>query len=399
MDKKYAYIPRIAQNLLKEGMRDFPVCLITGARQTGKSTLLREELKGVRYVTLDDLDLRHLALEDPKLFFEKFPPPLIIDEIQYAPNLLSYIKIAVDANRQSMGQFILTGSQTFQVMKGVSESLAGRIDLFDLYPLTWSELIHAGHLKGHGDYPHLIQTLRKGFYPELYSLEKTHLSRWFKAYITTYLERDVRHIKAVADLSQFQIFLKLLAVRSGQLLKLSEIAKEVGISSSTAKEWLSILESTYIIYLLRPYFNNQSKKYVKAPKLYFHDTGLLCHLLGLESNEQLENSPFLGSIFENMVILEKVKHLAYSQSPLKGYYYRTQSGVEVDFVLADTTILQAYEIKWTMKPHTRMVSGLKTLKQDFPKAELFLLTLNEEFPGLPQHAEIQCKHWSILAKS
>ncbi|MCB1106671.1 MAG: ATP-binding protein [Chlamydiia bacterium] len=393
MNQKHLYIPRIAQNLLQEGVKDFPVCLITGARQTGKVTLLREELKGMRYVTLDDLDTRALALRDPKLFFEKHPPPLIIDEIQYAPDLLSYIKIKVDERRREMGQFVLTGSQTFQVMKGVSESLAGRVDLFDLYPLTWSELKGGGHGANCFDYETLIQTLRQGFYPELYSLEKTHMTRWFKGYVRTYLERDVRHIKAVMDLASFQIFLKLLAARVGQLLNVSEVAKEVGISSSTAKEWLSILESTYIVYLHRPFFSNHSKRYVKSPKLYFYDTGLLCHLLGIESNDQLENSPFLGSIFENMVILEFVKHLAYSQSPLKCYFYRTQAGAEVDLILADIKPVKAYEIKFAMKLNSHMTTGLNRLKKDFPEVDLALLSLATHFPGIPHHGNIRCLHW------
>ncbi|MCP5506274.1 MAG: ATP-binding protein [Chlamydiales bacterium] len=393
MREKKPFIPRVAQRLLREGIQSFPVTLITGARQTGKSTLIREELSDMTYVTLDDLDARGLALTDPRLFFEKFSPPVIIDEIQYAPELLSYIKIIVDENRQTMGQFVLTGSQIFPLMKGVSESLAGRVMVFDLFALTWNELIAGGYLKDPTDYQTLLQTLRQGFYPELYALDKTHMTRWFRSYVRTYIERDVRHIKAVVDLASFQTFMKLLAARVGQLLNLSEIAKEVGISSSTAKEWLSILESTYIIYQLRPFFRNQSKRYVKSPKLYFCDTGLLCHLLGIESNDQLQNSPFLGSIFENMVVLEFVKHLDYSLSPQKCYFHRTQAGSEVDLILAGIKPEKAYEIKFAMRLNSHMASGLSRLKKEAPDVELALLSLAENYPGIPHHGEIKCLHW------
>ncbi len=394
MAKRSFYIPRIAEQLLREAITEYPACLITGPRQAGKSTLMKQVLSSYTYITLDDLDLRDLAINDPKRFLLTYPAPVVIDEIQYAPNLLSYIKIAIDEERSRMGQFVLTGSQTFQVMDGVSESLAGRVDIFDLYPLTWKELIDDHRVQNPKmHFQVLIEILFKGFYPELHVFEKSHISRWFRAYIKTYLERDVRDIKAIPDLSRFQKFIRLLAPRVGQLFNQSEVAKETGIASSTAKDWLSILESTYIVYLLKPFHNNATKRLVKSPKLYFYDTGLLCYLLGIESTDQLQKSPFCSSIFENMVVMEAVKHLEYKLSAKKVYYYRTTNDLEIDLVIAGAHVEKAIEIKYTMSPNRRMAANLTHFKADHPEATVILASLAVDFPGLPQYPDVQCLHW------
>ncbi|MCP5491521.1 MAG: ATP-binding protein [Chlamydiales bacterium] len=394
MDKHSLYIPRAAEQLLKESVAEYPACLITGPRQAGKSTLMKQFLSGYTYVTLDDLDVRDLALNDPKRFLQTYPTPVVIDEIQYAPNLLSYIKMAIDKDRGRMGQFVLTGSQTFQVMDGVSESLAGRVDIFDLYPLTWKELLNDRRVENpKTHFQALVETIFKGFYPELHVFEKSHVSRWFRGYIKTYLERDVRDIKAIPDLSRFQKFIRLLAPRVGQLLNLSEVAKEAGIASSTAKDWLSILESTYIIYLLKPFHNNTTKRLVKSPKLYFYDTGLLCYMLGIESTDQLQKSPFCPSIFENMVIIEVIKGLEYTLSAKKAYYFRTTNDLEIDLVIAGVHIEKAIEIKYTMSPNRRMAGNLNHFKKAYPDASVILASLATDFPGLPHCPDVHCLNW------
>lgn len=394
------YISRQVEKLLQDALKQFPACLITGPRQAGKSTLLQHFLKEYQYANLDDLDVRALAKEDPKYFFEKYPPPVVIDEIQYAPELLSYIKILIDKDRDLCGRFVLTGSQIFQVMKGVSESLAGRIAIFDLYPLMWNELYQGQCLtENPKSLDQLFDLFIKGFYPELYTKEKLNLDLWFRTYIRTYIERDVRDIKAIVDLSRFQTFMQVLAARVGRLINYSEISKEIGISVSTVKDWFSILESTYIIRLLRPFHNNMNKRLVKSPKLYFVDTGLLCHLLGLTSKEQIEKSPFRGFIFENMLILETIKKLETEISPLKCYFYKTINDLEVDLVLATTHIQKAFEIKFSMTPNQRMAQGLSRFKKDFPQAETSLISLSTSHVGFPGMKEIHSLHWTEYISS
>lgn len=389
------YIPRHIEKLLLQALKQFPACMITGPRQAGKSTLLEHCLKDYQFANLDDFDVRALAKEDPKYFFERYPPPLVIDEIQYAPELLSYIKILIDKDRKLAGRFVLTGSQTFQVMKGVSESLAGRIAIFDLYPLMWRELFFGNCLdKNSSSVDQLFDLFLKGFYPEIHTKDDLNLDLWFRTYVRTYIERDVRDIKAIVDLSRFQTFMQVLAARVGRILNLSEIAKEIGLSVKTVKDWLSILEATYIIRLLKPFHGSMKKRLIKSPKLYFVDNGLLCHLLGLNSKEQLEKSPFKGFIFENLIILETIKKLETEVSHLKCYFYKTLDDLEIDLVLATTHIQKAYEIKFSMTPKRRMVHALSRLGRDLPDVEMFLISLATDFPGFPGFEGIQPLHWS-----
>lgn len=283
------YYSRILGKLIIAALKQFPVCLITGARQAGKSTLLKNILSGFNYVTLDDPLMRMLAIDDPELFLSKNSFPLIIDEIQYAPGLLSYLKMRIDENRHAYGQYVLTGSQIFQLMKGVSESLAGRIAIFNLYPFSWKEVQEIFDHQNIDDKTCAKQIIQ-GFYPEFFVNPSLDKNLWFGSYLSTYIERDVRNIKTITDLGRFQTFIALLAARAGKLLNISEVAKECGITQPTAKDWLSILESTYIIYILKPYHNNLSKRLVKSPKIYFTDTGLLCYLLGIDSEERFFKS-------------------------------------------------------------------------------------------------------------
>lgn len=362
------YIPRRIEKSLLSALKSFPAVLITGPRQAGKSTLLMHLLKSYRYVSLDDPILRKAAADDPELFLTENPAPLIIDEIQYVPQLFSYLKRRIDENRHSYGQYVLTGSQTFQLMKGVSESLAGRIAIFQLYPFCSSEIAADTHTE-------LVQRMLQGFYPEFFINKELLPNRWFGSYLNTYIERDLRNLKAISDLTRFQTFIQLLAYRSGQLLNLSEVGKECGISQTTAKDWLSILESTYIVYVLRPYFNNHTKRLVKSPKIYFVDTGLLCYLLGLDSAEQLQKSPFRGHVFENMVILDFVKTFSYDAARTNFYFYRTASGVEVDLLIEKGGDLFAFEIKYSQSPTSDFIQPLKLFIKDHPIKKGALLNL------------------------
>lgn len=386
------YLKRDLEKELQNALTQFPVLLITGCRQSGKSTLLSQLFADFTYVSLDDPMLRQKALKDPALFMSQHSAPLIIDEIQYAPELLSYIKMNVDANRSEYGQYILTGSQIFPMMHGVSESLAGRVGIFELYPLSWNELIsNVSTSKGVQNDPDCTWHMVRGFYPELYAMPHIMPNRWMGSYFSTYVERDVRHIKAISDISRFEAFVALLATRAGQLLNLSEVAKQVGITQPTARDWLSILESTYIVQLLRPYYNNQSKRIRRAPKLYFADTGLLCYLLGIYSDEELQRSSHIGHIFKNMVVMEFIKRAKTLPRRIPCYYWNDTSS-EVDLVVESGGAVHAFEIKYAKEVRSRQFSNLERFKKANPKAKTHLLTLRENKLQLTK--EIQCLFWA-----
>ncbi|MBS0607206.1 MAG: ATP-binding protein [Verrucomicrobia bacterium] len=382
------YLHRQLEKPLKEVLEQFPVVLITGPRQAGKSTLLQHCLKGYNYVTLDDPLIRNLAESDPALFLKTYEAPLIIDEIQYAPALLSYIKINVDANRRAHGQYVLTGSQIFPLMKGVAESLAGRIAILQLYPLSWKEIQHADLWEERV----LAEQILKGFYPEFQVEPELQPKYWHSAYLSTYLERDLRTMRNIQDLGQFQRYLVLLASRTGQLFNLNEIGKECGISQTTAKDWLMLLQATSIVYLLEPYARNLTKRIVKSPKLLFVDTGLLCYLLRIESVEQLIHSPFRGHIFENMVIMEKVKQFAGKGERAPCYFYRTAKGLEIDLLIDHGDHLDAFEIKFTSSPKVEMTEPLEEFKKEYPVKKCALLNLRKD--KFPFSNGIIAEHWS-----
>ena len=383
------YLHRKLEGPLKEALKQFPVVLITGARQAGKSTLLQNTLKNYKYVTLDDILVRELAESDPELFLKTYPTPLIIDEIQYVPSLLSYIKINVDADRRNYGQYVLTGSQIFSLMKGVSESLAGRIAIFNLYPLSWREIPNIDPY----DEIKVAETMLKGFYPEFQVNPNLKAKLWHSSYLSTYIERDIRTLRNIQDLGQFQRFLVLLAARAGQLLNLNEIGKECGISQTTAKDWLILLQSTFLIYLLEPYARNLTKRVVKTPKLFFVDTGLLCYLLRINSVEQLIHSPFSGHIFENMVVIERIKQFAEKGERAPCYFYRTSGGLEIDLLIDYGEYFEAYEIKFTSKPSSEMIRSLLQFKNKFPIKKAALLNLRKD--KYPFSNEIAAEHWSL----
>jgi hypothetical protein len=384
------YIHRQLEKPLKEALEQFPVVLITGPRQAGKSTLLQHCLKGVHYVTFDDVLIRQLAESDPALFLKTYEPPLIIDEIQYVPSLLSHIKMKVDADRGRNGQYILTGSQIFPLMKGVSESLAGRIAIFQLYPLGWREIPH----KDLYDVRAVAEQMLKGFYPAFEVDPQLNPKFWHSAYLSTYLERDLRTMRNIHDLGQFQRYLVLLASRAGQLFNLNEIGKECGISQTTAKDWLMLLQASSIVYLLEPYARNMTKRVIKSPKLFFVDTGLLCYLLRIENVEQLIHSPFGGHVFENMVVMEKIKLFAEKGERAPCYFYRTAKGSEVDLLIDHGDTFDAYEIKFSSTPKADMTYSLAQFGEEYPVKKSALLNLRRE--KHPFSNGINAEHWSVV---
>ena len=316
----------------------FPILAITGPRQSGKTTLAKSLNPGRAYVSLEEPDQRELALVDPRGFLARFPDGAVGDEAQHAPDLMSYLQGLVDARRR-MGDFVLTGSQQFGLMSRITQSLAGRVGRIELLPFSLPELAGAGLLPGDLD-----TLLWRGAYPPLYDRPLAP-GDWFPSYIATYLERDVRQLLAVRDLTLFQRFVRLCAARTGQLLNLSALANDCGISHTTAREWLSVLEASYLVLLLPPYFRNFGKRLVKTPKLYFLDTGLAAALLGIRDSAALNIHPQRGALFETLVIGEFVKQRFNAGQPAGLWFWRDNTGNEVDLLFESGTRLQPVEIK------------------------------------------------------
>lgn len=374
------YINRNIESAINKAVKMFPAVLVTGARQVGKTTLLRHMLSDVPYLTLDDPILLQSALEEGGGFFKTTPPPVIVDEIQYAPNLFRYIKIIADDSGKK-GQFFLTGSQQFKMMKNVSESLAGRIGIINLLGLSLREVkndpfneifmpLEEYYTKRKmsaqpTDYRELWEIIHKGSMPAMYA-DELDWQMFYAAYAKTYLERDVRELTQVGDELKFIKFMTAIASRTSQMLNLSSVANEVGISAPTADRWLSILISSNIVYLLQPYYNNIMKRAVKTPKLYFLDTGLAAYLLKWKTPEVLEVGAMAGAFFETFVIAEILKS-NYNAGVLEPslYYYRDKDGKEVDLLIEQNGAVYPVEIKKTSNPgkeHLNNFSALEKIK-------------------------------------
>lgn len=345
-------IPRHAATTLVRLAQGFPIVAITGPRQSGKTTLSKAIFKDKPYITLENPDEREFAQNDPKRFLARFPNGAVLDEVQRCPQLLSWLQAWVD-ERGLMGDFVLTGSAQFDLIAGITQTLAGRVARVELLPLCAGELAAAHQLPNS-----LSQALLQGGYPALYD-RQVSTQDWFSNYIATYVERDVRQLVAVRDLGQFQTFVKMCAARTGQLLNLASLGVDCGISAVTAKQWISVLETSYIVTLLRPHHRNFGKRLVKTPKLYFLDSGLAAWLMGIRNAETLETHAARGALFETWVVSELYKQRLNAGLSPDLYFWRDSSGNEVDLLSETPAGLRPLEIKSGSTYASDWTHGLK----------------------------------------
>ena len=407
MEEKY--IKRTIEKTLKIIDKQFPVIMITGPRQVGKTTLLQlgKETRKMNYVSLDSLKDRILAQDDPEMFLSMYETPLIIDEFQYAPDLLSYIKVKVDKKRienlkqnkeSPTGMYYLTGSQVFHTMKDVSESLAGRIGIIDLYGLSTRELNSLNeeifipeidNLKKRKKCERftiqsLYERILKGSYPELYRQNESNIEKFYETYIRTYIERDIRELINVKDENKFIKFVMNIAARTGQELNITDIANSIEINNNTADNWLSILKNTGLVFLLQPYSNNNINRIIKKPKVYFMDTGLACYLTGYLDAVTLEKSAYSGAIFETYVVTEIIKSFSNNGIDARKHlaYYRDSNGKEIDLIITYNNTIYPIEIKKSMNPKNSAIKNFNIIEKfELDKGNGGIICFNKElFP-------------------
>lgn len=335
--------------------RTRPVVVLTGARQTGKTSLLRRLFPGHGFVSLDLPSEAEQAEKEPAAFLQRHPPPVIIDEVQYAPALFRHLKAFVDEHRSRNGQFLLTGSQRFTLMKGLAESLAGRVDIAELETLSLAEV------RGANPSASVLETLVRGGFPELHANPDIDAAAFHNSYLATYLERDVRSLTHVGSLRSYERFLRACALRSANLLNKADLARDVGIAPSTANQWLSVLEASGQAILLEPWFSNRTKSIIKSPKLYLADTGVLCALLNIRSVESLRQSPALGGVWETFVFAQ-LRHRERRAGRTGSLFFWRDRTREVDFVAEDGGRLELFEAKWTELPDPADASNLNFVR-------------------------------------
>lgn len=380
------YISRNLEAVVMQVTKEFPAVLVTGPHQVGKTTMLQKLMEGTnrKYVSLDDLNERSLAKSDPELFLQVHNPPVLIDEIQYAPELFPYIKIYADSHHEP-GAFWITGSQVFQMMRGVQESLAGRIAVLSMTSLAQAELAGASmtpfkidlealtereKFRIPADVQGIFERIYRGSMPAIVSGRNTNSQIFYSSYLLTYIERDVKLLSDAIDSLKFLRFITATAARCSQMLNVAEIAQDADINQKQAKDWLQILETLGIIFYLHPYSNNLLKRLVKTPKLYFYDTGLVCHLTRWSSPEVLENGAMNGAVLENYVVSEIAKTWLNSGKEPYMYYYRDKDAKEIDIVLEHDGILNPIEIKKTSNPGTELTRVFSLLdKASVPRGK------------------------------
>ena len=373
-----SYIARSIEPVLKRAADEFPAVAVTGPRQSGKTTLVQQLFgESHRYVSLEPPDIRAAANADPRAFLETFRPPVIFDEAQNAPSLFPYLKERIDADRHNAGQYLLTGSQNLSLAEDINESLAGRIAMLCLLPLSRREAEGRPDLllpwetqrspapAGRFTYDELWKAFLIGGFPELCAHPNRDVALWHGSYIQTYLERDVRALRHVGDLTGFHSFLQVLAARSGQLLNLTGIARDLGLAVNTIKAWLSVLEATYQVFVLRPYHADVGKRVVKTAKVYFTDTGTLCHLAGLRDAGHAASGPMGGAIMETAVLSEIVKASTHRGIAPQVFFWRTLAGTEVDLVMVSEGKLVPIEVKRSATPRPGMAASIRTMRADF----------------------------------
>ncbi len=394
---KKVYVKREIENTVKRAAKQFPAVIVTGPRQSGKTTLLKHLFaKTHSYVSLDDPDIRLMAARDPKLFLKNYPAPLIIDEIQYAPELFPYLKIAVDNNRSKKGQFLLTGSQSFPLMAKVGESLAGRIAVLTLLSFSCKEQKAD---KKNLDFAELRYMVLSGGFPEI-ALNKTRDTKlWFGGYLQTYLERDVRQIRQIGDLMDFQRFLELLAANNGQVLNLSGLSNDLGVAVNTVKAWISVLEACYQIILVKPFYKNKGKRIIKSPKIYFLDTGFLCYLLGIAHKEQVFKGPAAGQLFENVVLGEIIRKFYNNGEIPKIFWWRTSYGDEVDFIIERNGKIFPVEVKMSSKTNRTLARGLFSFVEIFSDEIKTCILVNLSDKKIILGNKIECQPFGYFIKN
>jgi len=386
-------IPRHATSTLLSLATGYPIVALTGPRQSGKTTLARYTFADKPYVSLEDLDVRAFAQEDPRGFLARYPAGAILDEAQACPTLFSYLQTRVDS-KQRMGEFVLTGSQQFGLLSGITQTLAGRVGLVQLLPFSMAELHDCGALPASLD-----DVLWRGLYPPIHDRSLAP-AQWFSNYVMTYVERDVRQLIEVQNLSLFQRFLKMCAARCSQLLNMTSLANDCGVTHKTIGAWLSVLEAGYVVFLLQPHHRNFGKRLVKTPKLYFHDTGLVAYLLGIQDAGHMAIHSARGALFENLVISELQKR-RYNQGLVSNLsFWRNSTGEEVDVVIEQGEQLMPIEIKSGQTFNAEFVSGLNTWARYASKAGDAALPAQLVFGGEGSFVRsgVQVHGWRELQK-
>lgn len=393
------YISRNLEKIVLEVTKEYAVLLVTGPRQVGKTTMLQKLMENTDrgYVSLDDLNERNLAKTDPELFLQLHKPPILIDEVQYAPELFTYIKIHVDKNHNP-GDFWLTGSQVFKLMRGVQESLAGRVAVLSLTSLSQAEICDnqmepftidleelavRSKQRKQADTREIFGRIFRGSMPAIVSGQNSNSQIFYSSYLTTYIERDVRELSDAIDSLKFLHFITAVAARCGQMLNIADIARDADINQKQAKDWLGILETLGIIFYLHPYSNNLLKRMIKTPKLYFYDTGLVCYLTKWSSAETLESGAMNGAILENYVVAEIMKTYLNSGKESFLYYYRDKDAKEIDIVLEHDGVLNPIEIKKSSNPGSELIRVFDLLdKSSIPRSKGAVICMKPELSAI-----------------